>query len=302
MASRWFIVSNRLPFGFSPQGQLTPSSGGLVTAIQGVKSEAEKVWCGVAPDGMSPELWDKSVSQLKSQFGYLPVFIDEHDYNLFYNGFCNDVLWPLHHYEPSYVNFTQEAWDAYIRVNEKFADTLAATLKDDDLVWIHDFQLYLLPKFLKERNPRVKVGFFLHTPFPSSEIFRQIPVRKQILESVIQADLVSFQDYSYLRHFCSSVLRILGIDSDFKSIQSKRHRCGLGVYPVSLDTEDWLTQASRDCVVERAKSIPRSEFLLLGVDRLDYIKGVDLKLQAFAAFLKAKLFSIGTTKVAGRGE
>jgi trehalose 6-phosphate synthase/phosphatase len=280
------MVSNRLPFRLTSQNELATSSGGLVTALQGVRSDSQRIWCGVAPDGLNENNWQAALQNMFGDYEYLPIFLDQNLYHTYYNGFCNDVLWPILHYEPSLAQFTNENWAAYQDVNQQFAQALAEFVKDDDMVWIHDFQLLLVPQMLKALKPNVRVGFFLHTPFPSSEIFRQLPVRKELLQGLIEADLIGFQDYSYLRHFCSSVLRILGFDSDFKFINAADHRCRVGVFPVSIETADWIREARDPAVILRAETIPKADFLFLGVDRLDYIKGVDLKLKSFAQLLE----------------
>lgn len=292
--SRWVIVSNRLPFGYSAEmDRLEPSAGGLVTAITGIHTTSEMCWAGVAPDGMSQEVWERHEEEAFATTGrsHCPVFLEPELYDAYYNSFCNNVLWPLFHYETSLVEFKDEAWEAYREVNVRFADALSQVLREGDLLWIHDFHLFLLPKLIKDRIKNIRCGFFLHTPFPSSEIFRQLPARTEILKSVIQADLIGFHDYGYLRHFCSAVSHILGIEADMLSIVSGEHVARLGVFPVSIDTEHFRRAASSEDVRRRGLKLKRgqrSKYLVLGVDRLDYIKGIELKLKAFGALLERR--------------
>jgi len=201
---------------------------------------------------------------------------------------CNGTLWPLLHYESNYVRFSEDAWQAYLEVNRQFARVILEIAKEDDLIWIHDFHLFFLPRLLKRKNKNLKVGFFLHTPFPSSEIFRQLPVRKEILEGVLSADLVGMHDYSYLRHFCSSIFYVLGLESSMLSVRGPEHSTTLGVFPVSIDTPYFESSANSTEVKQHLKKLNKTkpyELMILGVDRLDYIKGIRLKLEAFRALL-----------------
>ncbi len=288
--SRWIIVSNRLPFKLKADGTFAQASGGLVTAIGGIHTEGkvERIWMGGAPEGLTELNWSKKkTQQAKDDWQHLPVFVDETLYDEFYNGFCNDVLWPILHYQNDFVHFSDHAWNAYIKVNQLFAQKLAAFAKPDDLIWIHDYHFFLLPQFLRRLRPDLKIGFFLHVPFPSSEVFRQLPVRETILESLLAADLIGFHDYAYLHHFSSSLTRILGIDSSLLSVKSGAHTTRLGVFPVSIDTAEFKSKAAKpEVAILEKRYREKGQFMFLGVDRLDYIKGLDLKLCAFKSLLE----------------
>lgn len=217
------------------------------------------------------------------------VFIEPEIYSLYYNGMCNDVLWPLLHYESGMVDFSDESWQAYVDVNHKFAQEILKTAREGDLVWIHDFHLLLVPGLLKAQNPKLRVGLFLHIPFPSSEVFRQLPVRKEILRALLCADLLGFHDYSYLRHFCSTIKVMLGVESSMLSIEREHHTTHLGVFPVSIDVAQFKRESAMPEVRRTRRRFQRSipyEKLILGVDRLDYIKGLPLKLEAFRTLLE----------------
>lgn len=291
-SSRWIIASNRLPFSWDRAAKkLRQSSGGLVTAISGIQSDVEKIWVGSAPEGIDAETW-KVQPETRGSEGqeYKPVFIEEELYSLYYNGMCNDVLWPLLHYESGMVEFSDESWQAYVDVNHMFAKEILKTAKEGDLVWIHDFHLLLVPGLLKAQNPKLKVGLFLHIPFPSSEVFRQLPVRKEILRALLCADLLGFHDYSYLRHFCSTIKVMLGVESSMLSIEREHHTTHLGVFPVSIDVAEFKREAACPEVRKTRRRFQRSlpyEKLILGVDRLDYIKGLPLKLKAFRKLLES---------------
>ncbi len=286
--SRWIIGSNRLPFKYKGEGRFAPSSGGLVAAIGGIHTDdqVEKIWIGGAPEGLNEAEWRARPAQTNDGWQFRPVFTDPQLYDAYYNGFCNDVLWPLLHYQNDLVRFKDSTWSAYVQVNKIFADTILENVRPDDLIWIHDFHFFLLPQLLKRERPDLKVGFFLHVPFPNSEVFRQLPAREAILESLLASDLVGFHDYSYLHHFSSCLSRILGLDAGLLSVKHRGHSTRLGVFPVSIDTPALLKKAKDSTVINLERRFARHGFTFLGVDRLDYIKGLDLKLLAFRNLLQ----------------
>ncbi|EHQ04983.1 bifunctional alpha,alpha-trehalose-phosphate synthase (UDP-forming)/trehalose-phosphatase [Leptonema illini] len=284
---RWLMISNRLPVSKDAStGEIKLSSGGLVSALGGIRNGIPKLWIGLEPreaGDPSPALTGK-----EGEIEYRGVPVDVGLYDRYYNGISNDVLWPLFHYEGGLVHFNGEDWDAYVRVNELLADAIAAEARDDESVWIHDFHLFLLPAMLRKRKPSLHIGFFLHIPFPSSEIFRQLPVREEILQGIMGADLIGFHDYSYLRHFCNALHAVLGVGSDMLSAEYEGRRITLGAFPVSIDTKSFHNR-SREPAVEKILRRYRQSFrglkLILGIDRLDYIKGLRLKLQSFRELL-----------------
>jgi trehalose 6-phosphate synthase/phosphatase len=284
---RCLLVSNRLPLAFNERTQeFAPSSGGLVSAIKGL--DAKKVgydfeWMGILTDDIAPE----KINQLKQiPFGDLkchPIVVPKESYNTYYNSFCNNVIWPLFHYERSMVQHSESGWKCYEEINQLVADAICEQALDDDTIWIHDFHFFLVPGMIKAKRPELKIGFFLHIPFPSSEIFRELPQRKEILNSLIQCDLVGFHDLSYLTHFKSSLSRVLG---ETTSIFNDRK---WGVYPISIDTQHFaaLREATETKeFIQRYAEQKKDKKWILGVDRLDYIKGLVLKLKAFEEFLR----------------
>lgn len=285
---QWIIVSNRLPFSYdAKKNKLKESSGGLVTAIKGIKTKQKIKWIGSLSEEIPKDLVKdfKEKSNITYSYPILPTAL----YKSYYNKFCNDFLWPIFHYETEIAKFSPKAWEDYKKVNKLFAELIAKEAKDDDLIWLHDFHLFLVPKYLKKLRPKLKIGFFLHIPFPSSEIYRSLPNRREILESLLCADLVGFHDFSYLRHFASAVYNILGIHSSLLSIESQNHVTKLGIFPVSIDTQDFINSANSE---KTKKAIKKNHLddknlrVILGVDRLDYTKGLIYKLQAFEEFLK----------------
>lgn len=283
--SRCLLISNRLPLAFNNKTQeFTPTSGGLVSAIKGL--DPSRVghnfeWMGIMTDDVEAE----RVDQLKKiSFGDLrchPIVVPKNSYDQYYNVYCNNVLWPLFHYERSIVQ-DDLGWENYFEINQLVANAIVEEAQDDDLIWVHDFHFLLVPGMVKKLNPKLKIGFFLHIPFPSSEIFREIPQRKEILNSLIQCDLVGFHDLSYLTHFKSSLRRILG-----ENIVHLEDRWG--VYPISIDTNHFsaLTrQEETKIYLTQYREFKKEMKWVLGVDRLDYIKGLVLKLKAFREFLE----------------
>jgi trehalose 6-phosphate synthase/phosphatase len=231
------IVSNRLPFSLNKNGEIKQSSGGLVSAISGISDDIPKKWVGISPDKVTPRKWKKL--ELENKRIYKPVFIDPKLYKKYYNGISNDVLWPIFHYELS-LNFDWENWEAYEKVNQLIAEKINEVSKPEDIIWIHDFHLFLVPQFLRKLGNKNKIGFFLHIPFPSSELFRQIPTRKEILQGVLESDLIGFHDYAYLKHFCNSVKAILGVSSNMLNMKYNNREVNLGVFPVSIDTKKFI--------------------------------------------------------------
>lgn len=283
--SRCLLVSNRLPVAYNSQlGIFTPSSGGLVSAIKGL--DPEKVgfnfeWMGIMTDDINEEkiksLKTNPVGNLPSH----PIIVPKKKYDLYYNSYSNNVLWPLFHYERSMVRHSNEGWEAYKEVNQMVAEAIVNEAQDDDTIWVHDFQLLLVPGIVKDKRPNLKVGFFLHIPFPSSEIFRELPQRKEILSSIVRCDLVGFHDLSYLNHFRSSIQRVLG---DIPTNEKM-----WGVYPISIDTQHFMDLSKKPETQEfitKYKHYKQNMKWILGVDRLDYIKGLLLKLRAYRTFLK----------------
>ncbi|RYX98311.1 trehalose-6-phosphate synthase, partial [bacterium] len=281
--------SNRLPFTKDKKtGEFIPTSGGLVSALSGIETNEKTIWAGIAPDGMSESEWALLPEQI--QESYSPVFVPPDLYDRYYNGIANDVLWPLFHYEGSLIQFSWKDWQSYCEVNIMVASAIADAAKENDSVWIHDFHLFLVPKYLRNLRPDLKIGFFLHIPFPSSEVFRQLPSRKEILEGILSADLVGFHDYSYLRHFCDAADTLLHNNSNMLFIDYNGKKVNLGVFPISIDTEKFIAASDSSEVAEIYQKYSqeiKDNYLILSVDRLDYIKGVLIRLKAFRDLLVA---------------
>ena len=286
--AKWIIVSNRLPLTRDEaSGKIIPNSGGLVSAISGIKANVQKIWIGSTPPSLkSLHLQEAGKSGFQK---YIPVHISNDDYDQYYNCISNDVLWPLFHYESHLVHFDSEAWEVYRKINLLFAEVTVKTAGKNDLIWVHDFHLMLLPYFIRKLKPKLRVGFFLHIPFPVSETFKQLPTAREILRSILNADLIGFHEFSYLRYFRNSVQLLLGIQSSLFNLRYQDRLVNMGVFPVSIDTQKFFESGSSPQVrkrVAKLKSESHYDHLVLGVDRLDYTKGIDLKLRAFREFLR----------------
>ncbi|KAL7751082.1 Trehalose-6-P synthase/phosphatase complex synthase subunit [Sorochytrium milnesiophthora] len=296
-ALRLHVVSNRLPVTVSKTDDGTwsfkLSSGGLVSALSGVKKEMSFMWTGW-PGLDFPDDEKKQVrSSLLEQQGCLPVFLPDDVADKHYNGFSNSILWPLFHYHPGEISFNESHWEAYEYANIMFADALMEIIKDGDLVWVQDYHLMLVPSLLRSRciaqgYNNVKIGFFLHTPFPSSEIYRILPVRREVLLGLLQADLIGFHTYDYARHFLSSCTRILGLHTMPNGVEFEGRHVHVGTFPIGTDPAKFAEGLTQPKIVDRIRRL-KEKFdgvqIIVGVDRLDYIKGVPHKLHAFEVFL-----------------
>jgi trehalose 6-phosphate synthase/phosphatase len=283
------LVSNRLPVRVTlGEGYVgaAPSAGGLVAALAGVDGAAG--WIGW-PGGPVPADRQHDVADALSSQGLRPVFLDAEEERDFYGRICNDTLWPLFHYFPHRLRITGDAWGCYRRVNRRFARAIAASAPAGARVWIHDFHLMLVPELLRSMRPDLRIGFFLHIPFPSSEVYRLLPTREEVLLGLLGADYVSFHTNDYARHFRSACQRVLDIDSEPDTIAFGGRQVGIGVDPIGIDTAGFraaLEDPRADCLGRLLERRYEGRRLLLGVERLDYTKGVPQKLRTFERFLE----------------
>ena len=205
---RLLIVSNRLPISVQKRGRklhFEPSVGGLATGIGSFYKSCNCVWIGwPGVDLQKIKGERKNIEASLLSENCCPVFLSRQDVEDYYQGFCNGTIWPLFHYSPLYPAYSKDLWQAYERVNEAFSNTVVEVAEDDDIIWIHDYQLMLLPKLIRERLPKATIGFFLHIPFPSFETFRLLPWRRQILDGLLGADLIGFHTYDYAQYFLDS--------------------------------------------------------------------------------------------------
>ncbi len=300
---RLIIVSNRLPFTVrleNDQLRFDESAGGLVTGLSTFldsykyhfPKQEKHIWVGwpgkTIPDGLKAQVRSWALAECR---GY-PVFLSETEMEQFYLGFCNNTIWPLFHYFPSYADYDETCWQQYVHVNELFADALLELARPEDVIWVQDYHLMLLPRLLKERIGQALVGFFLHIPFPSFEIFRLLPRRwcTDILEGLLGADLVGFHTYEYMQHFLQSVLRILGYDHQMGMVSLPNHIVKVETYPMGIDFQRFFdTSSVPETRQERAQLQQTLSGVrtVLSVDRLDYSKGILNRLEGFELLLES---------------
>jgi trehalose 6-phosphate synthase/phosphatase len=299
---RLIIISSRLPFSLDKEGDkisLRQSSGGLVSAIKSYFENSaaqrgdltEKMWLGVAD--FPREDWDQvgATHAAEQDFSVVPVFVDKDLYDNYYNGFANSVIWPLFHYFSSLAIYESQYFDAYMKVNQLFAEKIVPILEPGDQVWIHDYQLMLLPQLLRQKKPEATIGFFLHIPFPSYEIFRLLPTewKKTLLHGVMGADLIGFHTYDYVQHFLQSVKMLLGVDNYFHNLQYQDRLIRIDLFPIGIDYNKFHLAASDPEVEQIRDKIRRNmedKKIIFSVDRLDYTKGLMHRLNGFEYFLE----------------
>jgi len=298
--NRLIIASNRLPVIITNlNGKLSTSSsaGGLATGLKSYHKSNNSIWIGWPGINTESDTEEKQITSLLASESYLPIYLDHELIENYYDGFSNTTLWPLFHYFTEYASFNEDHWKAYKKVNQLFADAIIANAEQEDTVWVHDYQLLLVPHLIKLKRPDIKVGFFLHIPFPSFEVFRILPWREEILQGILGADLIGFHTYDYARHFISSVKRLLGYDVDFNTLTIDNRLVHVDVFPMGIDYEKFKNtsiEIQSKPIQERSKEHQDIDRFLLDApdrklifssDRLDYTKGIPERLKAFKRFL-----------------
>ncbi|HET7752381.1 MAG TPA: bifunctional alpha,alpha-trehalose-phosphate synthase (UDP-forming)/trehalose-phosphatase [Anaeromyxobacteraceae bacterium] len=287
---RLLIVSNRLPVTVRADGDAVSverSSGGLATGMSGPHERMGGLWIGWPGElDAIPSAARAEVEQRLAELRLVPVPLTADEIARYYENYSNGVLWPLFHYFAARLPLEVRDFDAYEAVNERFAEIVAAHWQPGDLVWVHDYQLMLVPRMLRDRVPDARIGFFLHIPFPSSEVFRLLPQREQLMEGLLGADLVGFHTASYFRHFSSAVLRLAGGAIDVDRVRWRGREVRLGVFPMGVDAAQ-LSELSASPEVAALAADHRADGaqLLVGVDRLDYTKGIPRRLLAYRRML-----------------
>jgi len=290
--SRTIIVSNRLPVKVlkDDDGSLSykPSEGGLATGLSSVYKQGDNLWVGWPGRYFTNKKKQKEVREELESRNMRPVFLTAEEIELYYEGFSNETLWPTFHYFNQSALYRKSYWKAYERVNQKFCDEVIKELNPGDKIWVQDYQLMLVPKMIRDKKPDVSVGFFLHIPFPSFEVFRLLPWRRELLDGVLGADLVGFHTYDDMRHFLSAVSRICYISNQQGHIQKDRRTVVTDSFPIGIDYDKYAGQAAQPDTLSREVEYRTSlgnQKLMLSVDRLDYSKGIPARLEIFDIFL-----------------
>ncbi len=283
------IVANRLPVDrvVTEDGstEWRRSPGGLVTAIEPVMRRHNGAWVGW-PGGPDAD----PTPFVEDDMFLVPISLSEAEIREFYEGFANGTLWPLYHDVVAKPEFHREWWESYVRVNRRFAERAAAVAAEHAMVWVHDYQMQLVPAMLRELRPDLRIGFFLHIPFPPAELFQQLPWRRQLLEGLLGADVVGFQRPGAAANFVRLVRQRVGHKTHRDTVYLPDGRTvTAGAFPISIDVQGLEELARSDAVQQRAKQIREQlgdpKHVLLGVDRLDYTKGIHARLRAYSELL-----------------
>ncbi len=299
---RLLVVSNRLPITVLEDEDLKfkESVGGLVSGLkayldfinsQSNNQECEYTWVGWPGKTIKDSMKEETQSRIYRDFNAYPVFLSEVDMDKFYHGFCNKTIWPLFHYFTTDVSYDDENWQDYKKVNRMFCDAVMQILRPDDIVWIHDYHLMMLPRLIREQVPGVSIGFFLHIPFPSFEVFRLLPTRwrAELLNGLLGADLIGFHTHDYTQYFLRCVLRILGHEHNMGQIVLNDHLVRVDTFPMGIDFKKFSEAALSPAVQEekeKLKEVFADCRVILSIDRLDYTKGIVNRLQGYELFLE----------------
>jgi trehalose 6-phosphate synthase/phosphatase len=299
---RLVIASNRLPFTVSfeeGKPRFTASAGGLTTGLwsylERMRADSARandfLWVGWPGTGVDPEQQNAVREFGETKYQASPIFLSEESMEHFYLGFCNRTLWPLFHYFTTLARFEEEHWQEYQRVNQAFGDALLKILRPDDLLWIHDYHLMLLPRLVREKFPDMPIGFFLHIPFPSYEVFRLLPRpwRTEIIEGLLGAGLIGFHTHDYVRDFLTSVLRTAGYEHHLGDLPLRDRVVKVDTFPMGIDFERFAKAAVAEETETRVAALRAKcsgQKVIFSVDRLDYTKGIINRLRGYELFLK----------------
>ena len=291
---RLLVVSNRLPLSVrrvkDGVWRTEASSGGLQSAMNPIIERRGGLWIGwpgYGPRAKDPG-WDEQVERWK-ELRYFAVDLPATLARRFYEGYANQTLWPLFHSFSTRFDYDAELWAAYVTANRRFRDEVLEHLQPGDTVWIHDYHLMLLPRMLRDVAPETRIGFFLHIPFPASELLRILPRRDEVLRGLLGADFVAFQTHADLQHFRASLLRLIGLPSQMDRVIAQGHSTRIDALPISIAPEEFTALLDDDPETRAAFSSLRARFegqrIVLAVDRLDYTKGIPQRLRAFRKLL-----------------
>jgi trehalose 6-phosphate synthase/phosphatase len=300
---RLLVVSNRLPVSMKEDsGHLTaaPSSGGLVSALNPILAEYGGTWIGSTGTASGGEAHDVQVRRVLSgaargtSVRYLPVFLSEEEQTNFYEGFSNEILWPLFHDLQSRCNFAPRYWEFYQRVNRLFAKATLKASRADDVIWIQDYQLMDVARQIRQKRPQGLLAFFMHIPFPAPDIFEKLPWRRTILEGLLEHDLLGLQTPRDERNLIACIRTFLPTAQverayEYRRVTYRSRTSRIQAFPISVDFKQFAQEAASAEVGRRATEIRKqlnNVHIAIGVDRLDYTKGIPERLRAFARLIR----------------
>ncbi|KAI5160582.1 trehalose 6-phosphate synthase [Nematocida ausubeli] len=285
------VVSNRLPLHAKKEGGVytyTKTSGGLVTGLSGAQESLNFMWVG-SLEGVDPEDQEMVKKECIEKYNYYPIFIEEALYDKYYNNLCNGVLWPLLHSFSDLASFSIEDYIAYKKVNMQFAEEILKTAQEGDIVWVHDYHLMLLPEFIRKGfSKSIKIGYFLHIPFPSYSILKGFPILFPLIKGILGSDLAAFHTFEYLANFKKASEVCETAASSEMTIEIDGRSVKLEALPIGIDPVAFQKESQKKETIERAKEIKKrlgNKKIVLGIDRVDYIKGIPHRIQAFKKML-----------------
>lgn len=288
---RLLIIANRLPVQVEVNNEINfkRSAGGLATGLSSLEGDWEKHWVGWP--GIYPEKEElkQQISAKLEEDDIHPVYLTPGQIEDYYKGFSNKTIWPLFHYFAEYTRYDSRTWETYQEVNQLFCDKVLEVAQEDDIIWVHDYHLMLLPQLLRQHLPKARIGYFLHIPFPSYELFRTLPWRRELLEGLLGSDFIAFHTFEYMRHFSSAIYRILGHEPHLGQVNLGSRTVTIDALPMGIDYEKFHQKAQTEAVQNLVRSYRRQfgEFkLVLSVDRLDYSKGILQRLKGLAYLLE----------------
>lgn len=289
--NRVIIVSNRLPVTVRKNGaglEYQPSTGGLATGLSSLQEEFETIWIGWPGAVMNDDRKQTEIG-LVSQFKCHPVFIPDQLVEMYYEGYSNRTIWPIFHSFSSYAKYSASEWEAYKEANALFGEKILEVYKPGDVLWIHDYHLMLLPKYLRDHVRDITMGFFLHIPFPHFDMFKLLPQHREILESLLTFDLIGFHTHDYAQAFLGNVRRLLGYDHTLGQLLVGDHMVQVDVFPMGIDFKKYNSAPLDPALEPEIASIKNSlgnKKSVFSVSRLDYTKGIPESLAAIREFFE----------------
>lgn len=286
------IIANRLPVKIERNGDefdIIRSEGGLATGLGSLETDSEIYWVGWPGIFTDDKNEKKKITKKLHDMNFHPVFLNEDQIENYYEGYSNSTIWPLCHYFFSFIEYRADYWGAYQEVNTLFCNEALNFIEDDDIVWVQDYQLMLLPKKIRDKKPNANIGYFHHIPFPSYELFRVLPEREEILEGLLGADLIGFHTHDYMRHFISAIYRVLNLNCNLDEVSLDNRIVHIDAFPMGINYDQYHDAPNLPEVKEKSELLKQSlgqRDIMLSVDRLDYSKGILHRLNGFEQFLE----------------